>query len=158
MPVYSDPASNPEPPILPNSAHASPHNNLIFSNASGPLGPNPVTGVAGIGTGSPLQESTPIRANMSPIPFRPRQSQGSTISSIKSDSAVRFVQLLESCQPSLLHIAPVLARLGILNVEHLKAVAHLSEEMRDREVREEAFRMGITVVEWAVLMDKVGIL
>ena len=47
---------------------------------------------------------------------------------------------------------------GYLNVEHLKAVAHLSEEMRDREVREEAFRMGITVVEWAVLMDKVGIL
>lgn len=139
MPVYSDPASSPEPPILPNSAHASPHNNLI-------------------GAGSPLQESTPIRANMSPIPFRPRQSQGSTISSIKSDSAVRFVQLLESCQPSLLHIAPVLARLGIMNVEHLKAVGHLSEEMRDREVREEAFRMGITVVEWAVLMDKVGML
>jgi len=45
-----------------------------------------------------------------------------------------------------------------MNVEHLKAVGHLSEEMRDREVREEAFRMGITVVEWAVLMDKVGML
>lgn len=154
--MYSDPASNPEPPV---SAHASPHNNLIFSNASSPLGPNPVTSVAaGIRTGSPLQESTPIRANMSPIPFRPRQSQGSTISSIKSDSAVRFVQLLESCQPSLLHIAPVLARLGIMKVEHLKAVAHLSEEMRDREVREEALRMGVTVVEWAVLLDKVGML
>lgn len=93
---------------------------------------------------------------MSPIPFHPRQSQGSTISSIKSDSAVRFVQLLESCQPSLLHIAPVLARLGIMKVEHLKAVVRLSEEMRDREVREEALRMGVTVVEWAILLDRVG--
>ena len=43
-------------------------------------------------------------------------------------------------------------------VEHLKAVTRLSEEMRDREVREEALRMGVTVVEWAILLDKVGML
>jgi hypothetical protein len=105
---------------------------------------------------SPLQESTPIRASMSPIPFHPRQSLGSTISSIKSESVREFEQILDSCQPSLLHIAPVLAQLGITNVEHLKAVIRLSEEMRDREVREEALRMGVTRVEWAVLLHEVS--
>ncbi len=95
---------------------------------------------------------------MSPIPFHPRQSQGSTISSIKSESVLQFEELLDSCQPSLLHIAPVLTRLGITKVEHLAAVTRLSEEMRDREVREEALRMGVTVVEWAILLDKVGML
>lgn len=43
-------------------------------------------------------------------------------------------------------------------MEHLKAVTRLSEEMRDREVREEALRMGVTVVEWAILLDKVSML
>lgn len=95
---------------------------------------------------------------MSPIPFHPRQSQGSTISSIQSESYRQFEQLLDSCKPSLSHIAPILARLGITKVEHLKAVTRLSEEMRDREVREEALRMGVTVVEWAVLLDQVRML
>lgn len=95
---------------------------------------------------------------MSPIPFHPTQSQGSTISSIQSESYHRFEELLGSCKPSLLRIAPILARLGITKVEHLKAVSRLSEEMRDREVREEALRMGITVVEWAVLLDQVRML
>jgi hypothetical protein len=48
--------------------------------------------------------------------------------------------------------------LGITKVEHLKAVLRLSEEMRDREVREEALRMGVTVVEWAILLDRVSML
>lgn len=56
--------------------------------------------------------------------------------------------------PSLLHIIPVLASLGITRKEHLRAVARLTEETRDREVREEALRKGVTVMEWAILLDK----
>jgi histone deacetylase HOS3 len=48
----------------------------------------------------------------------------------------------------------VLEKLGIKNGEHLLAVGRLSEETRDREVREEALRMGLTVMEWAILLDK----
>jgi histone deacetylase HOS3 len=62
--------------------------------------------------------------------------------------------VLRSCEPSLLHIAPYLAALGIRSEEHLRAVGRLKEETRDREVREEALRLGITVVEWAILLDK----
>jgi len=39
-------------------------------------------------------------------------------------------------------------------LEHLKAVARLSPEMRDREVKEVALRLGMTVVEWAILVDE----
>ena len=38
--------------------------------------------------------------------------------------------------------------------EHLRAVARLSEDTRDKEIREEALRMGVTIVEWAILIDK----
>jgi hypothetical protein len=62
--------------------------------------------------------------------------------------------VLASCEPSLTHIAPVLQRVGIARVEHLRAVARLSEENRNREVREEVLRMGVTLVEWAILLDK----
>ncbi|KAF5348547.1 hypothetical protein D9756_009588 [Leucocoprinus leucothites] len=156
--MYPDPVP-PDLPRSPSPALTPPHNNFTFNvQPSSPLGPSPNAFAAGLGPGSPLQESTPIRTSMSPIPFRPRQSQGSTISSIKSESAIHFEQLLDSCRPSLLHIAPVLAHLGITKVEHLRAVTRLSEEMRDREVKEEALRMGVTVVEWAILLDKVGML
>jgi hypothetical protein len=49
---------------------------------------------------------------------------------------------------------PALLRVGIRTEEHLKAVAELSEDTRDREVREEVLRHGVTVVEWAILLDK----
>jgi hypothetical protein len=49
---------------------------------------------------------------------------------------------------------PALLRLGIRSKEHLRAVADLTEETRDREVREEALRNGVTVVEWAILLDR----
>ncbi|KAH9912849.1 uncharacterized protein BXZ73DRAFT_107186 [Epithele typhae] len=62
--------------------------------------------------------------------------------------------MLASCDPPLLHIAPVLGELGILRVDHLRAVARLSEETRDREVKEEALRRGVTVVEWAIFIDR----
>jgi hypothetical protein len=30
----------------------------------------------------------------------------------------------------------------------------MREETRDREVKEEALRKGVTIVEWAILIDK----
>ena len=69
-----------------------------------------------------------------------------------STSSVEVI--LSSCDPSLLHIAPVLYELGIKRVDHLRAVARLSEETRDREVKEQALKRGVTVVEWAIFLDK----
>jgi hypothetical protein len=63
--------------------------------------------------------------------------------------------VLDSCEPSLVHILPTLARLGINKVEHLRAVAKLTPATRDREIREDALRMGITVMEWAIFVDKI---
>jgi len=53
------------------------------------------------------------------------------------------------------HIAPLLQRLGIRRVDHLRAVARLTALTRDREVKEDALKLGITVMEWAILVDKI---
>jgi hypothetical protein len=50
---------------------------------------------------------------------------------------------------------PTLQRLGIRRVEHLRAVANLTPATRDREIREDALRMGVTVMEWAIFVDKI---
>lgn len=102
------------------------------------------------GTGA-AQPRTPPRT--STPPFHPTEC-GSTISSIRSMSISSLERVLSSCQPSLLHIAPVLETLGIHNEEHLRAVSRLSEETRDREVRGEALKQGVTIMEWAILLDK----
>ncbi len=39
-------------------------------------------------------------------------------------------------------------------MDHLRAVGRLTEEVRDREVRDEALKKGLTVMEWAILLDK----
>ncbi|KAH8825665.1 hypothetical protein DL96DRAFT_120317 [Flagelloscypha sp. PMI_526] len=62
--------------------------------------------------------------------------------------------ILADCEPSLTHLGPILAKLGITTEAHLLAVMKLRGETRDREVREEALRLGITIVEWAVFVDK----
>ncbi|KZT65825.1 hypothetical protein DAEQUDRAFT_496379 [Daedalea quercina L-15889] len=62
--------------------------------------------------------------------------------------------ILASCEPSLLHITPILSELGMQRIEHLRAIARLSEDTRNREVKEHALRRGVTVVEWAILLDK----
>ncbi|KAF8955957.1 hypothetical protein BDZ97DRAFT_1854189 [Flammula alnicola] len=100
------------------------------------------------------KESTPIDNQPSQSLFHPTQS-GSTISSIKSESTVQFEAILHSCEPSLLHIAPILRSLGIRRMEHLRAVARLTPTTRDREIKEDALRLGITVMEWAILVDKI---
>lgn len=59
-----------------------------------------------------------------------------------------------SCRPSLLHLLPILEELGVRRFEHMTALAQMGEQTRDREVKEEALRKGVTVVEWAILIDK----
>ena len=38
--------------------------------------------------------------------------------------------------------------------EHMVALARMREVARDREVKEEAVRKGVTIAEWAILIDK----
>lgn len=45
--------------------------------------------------------------------------------------------------------------MGIQTKEHLRAVAALTPDTRDREVRHVALRNGVTLIEWAVLLDKI---
>lgn len=73
---------------------------------------------------------------------------------LKATTTSSVEAILAACDPSLLHIAPVLHELGIRRVDHLRAVARLSEETRDREVKEQALRRGVSVVEWAIFLDK----
>ncbi|KAJ4472961.1 hypothetical protein J3R30DRAFT_3707951 [Lentinula aciculospora] len=77
-----------------------------------------------------------------------------TISSMQVASTPALEALLSSCEPSLLYLAPVLVSLGIRTKEHMKAVGRLREETRNREVREEALKRGMTIMEWAILLDK----
>ncbi|KAJ6544593.1 hypothetical protein DFH09DRAFT_1173004 [Mycena vulgaris] len=86
-------------------------------------------------------------------PFHATKS-GSTISSIQLTPGPTLEQVLSSCQPSLAHIYPILQRVGIMRAEHLRAVGKLSEDTRNREVKEEVLRLGVTVVEWAILLDR----
>jgi len=72
----------------------------------------------------------------------------------RSSSTSSVEEVLASCQPSLLHIAPVLSNLGIRHQEHLHALARLREETRDREMKEEMLKQGVTLLEWAILVDK----
>ena len=78
-----------------------------------------------------------------PAPVRSRSSSTSSVEGV-----------LASCQPSLLHIAPVLSDLGCRGKEHLRALARLREETRDREMKEEMLKQGVTLLEWAILVDK----
>ncbi|OJT09932.1 hypothetical protein TRAPUB_13569 [Trametes pubescens] len=73
---------------------------------------------------------------------------------LKATTTSSVEAILAACDPSLLHIAPVLHELGIRRVDHLRAIPRLSEETRDREVKEQALRRGVSVVEWAIFLDK----
>ncbi|EIW81138.1 hypothetical protein CONPUDRAFT_165355 [Coniophora puteana RWD-64-598 SS2] len=61
--------------------------------------------------------------------------------------------LTTHCTPPLTHLAPVLGALGVAGETHMRAMARLSEETRDREVKAEMLRRGATVLEWAVFVD-----
>ena len=74
--------------------------------------------------------------------------------STKVASVSQIESVLASCQPSLLHLLPILEELGVRRSEHMAALARMREQTRDREVKEEALKKGVTVVEWAILIDK----
>jgi hypothetical protein len=86
-----------------------------------------------------------------PTEYSPSLSDGA---STKVASGHEIESVLASCQPSLLHLLPILEELGVRRSEHMTALARMREQTRDREVKEEALRKGITVVEWAILIDK----
>ncbi|KAJ7625773.1 hypothetical protein FB45DRAFT_71805 [Roridomyces roridus] len=62
--------------------------------------------------------------------------------------------ILATCEPPLTHLEPVLARVGILRTAHLHAVGRLSDAPR-AEVRDAALKLGVTVLEWAMLLDRI---
>jgi len=131
-----------------------------FSEGNSPGSQSPIVFTNGARPPRPrrrYKQSTPIEKDLPNPPFHPTRS-GSTISSIKSEATIQFEAILASCEPSLVHIAPLLRRLGIRRVGHLKAIARLTPPTRDREVKEDAFRQGITVMEWAILVDKISML
>jgi len=84
---------------------------------------------------------------------RVQTTGGGSLSGTSSGASILEL-LLASCQPSLLHLTEPLQELGIQREEHLRALAKMHEETRDREVKEEALRKGVTVVEWAIFLDK----
>ncbi|TFK27571.1 hypothetical protein FA15DRAFT_701779 [Coprinopsis marcescibilis] len=107
--------------------------------------------------GARMEASTPINSRM-PIPsFHPTRD-GSLISTIKSSSssgsAGGLERILETCRPSLVRIKPALGKLGITHKDHLRALNELDPETRDRELKEEALRNGVTLMEWAILVNR----
>jgi hypothetical protein len=95
------------------------------------------------------QDNSPAR-----LAAQHHAGQDNSISTIKSLPTIEMEKILDSCEPSLVHVAPILACLGITREEHLRAIIRLSEETRDKEVKEEALRLGMTVMEWAILLDR----
>lgn len=98
----------------------------------------------GASSSSPPQNPKAKHLTSSAAPTRTRSSSTSSVEGV-----------LASCQPSLLHIAQVLSNLGIRRQEHLRALARLREETRDREMKEEMLKQGVTLLEWAILVDKI---
>lgn len=112
------------------------------------------------GAFSPVPPGPPATGPLSPLhgsfqnmrdalPLSPTHTGAAKATTTSSVEAI-----LAACDPSLLHIAPVLHELGVRRVDHLRAIPRLSEETRDREVKEQALRRGVSVVEWAIFLDK----
>lgn len=106
-------------------------------------------------TGQELQHNKSMSSNSPPQNLKAKHSMSSTAPvRSRSSSTSSIGGVLASCQPSLVHIAPVLSNLGIRRQEHLRALARLREETRDREMKEEMLKQGVTLLEWAILVDK----
>lgn len=115
-----------------------------------PLQPQPVT----FSQERPPTRSTNSNSNSPPRSNPSRSWPSAPVMGVRSTSTSSVETVLSSCEPTLLHIAPILASLGIRREEHLRAFARLREETRDREMKEEVLKKGVTVLEWAILMDK----
>ena len=105
--------------------------------------------LAKAGRGAPVSPTTASSKVEHTVDSSERSGRRTSVSRSSSIESV-----LSSCQPSLLHIAPILDQLGVRKDEHMRALARMREETRDREVKEEALKKGVTVVEWAILLDK----
>ncbi|KAH9991259.1 hypothetical protein BJV77DRAFT_1159616 [Russula vinacea] len=126
-----------------------------------------VGGPAPSSTPRATQPTTPQKSQRRPPPTSPSVPGGPkgteyTASSSVSDGAstkVAFANQIESVlAPSLLHLLSILEELGVRvacgGSEHMTALVHMREQMRDRKVKEEALKKGVTAVEWAILFDK----
>ncbi|KAH8998396.1 hypothetical protein EDB92DRAFT_2111542 [Lactarius akahatsu] len=100
------------------------------------------------------QRRMPPSLSVAPKATEYSASISEATSHTKVTSSAQIESVLSSCQPSLLHLLPILEELGVRRSEHMTALARMREETRDREVKEEALKKGITVVEWAILIDK----
>jgi histone deacetylase HOS3 len=144
----------------PKSTASKEPENVLLSNGSTPKKKERrAKSTTSSRAGDPFRTSTPNRNGA--IPFRATKSGGSTISTIPVESSVACDPILESslssCRPSLHHLSILLSELGIRTVDHLQAIARMSKTgsaTAYQEVRKEAYQRGITVVEWAILMDK----
>lgn len=87
-------------------------------------------------------------------PRRPRKPSDAA-SSVRATSMSSVEMILASCQPSLLHLHPMLKELGITKQEHLRALDRMGEKTRNSEIKNAALARGVTMVEWAILMDRI---
>ncbi|TFK52204.1 hypothetical protein OE88DRAFT_1734240 [Heliocybe sulcata] len=140
----------PSPPLSNNSSPRSPPPNRAGSVSRGhtrtPSNPlslsQPIprfqlhTGLTQTHTG--LSTSSRVSPNNNPAPSPPPQT---------------IAALLTALTPPLTHLLPTLARLGITHPQHLGALARMEGEVRDREVRSVAMGEGVSVFEWAVLVE-----
>lgn len=110
-----------------------------------------------IRTTEAIQSSTPVDPHMQTLPSFHPTKDGSPISTIRSTTSASshtFDKILNSCKPSLVHLVGPLEKLGITTVEHLQALGDLNPNIRDRELKDDALRLGVTVMEWAILVDR----
>jgi len=109
-----------------------------------------------------IMQSTPVIDNRKTMPSFHPTHDGSVISTIRSRSPhtkspsppPTVEQVLDYRKPSLAHIAPALEKLGITSLDHLHAFADLNPETRDRVLKEDALKLGVTPMEWALLVDR----
>ncbi|KAF5311576.1 hypothetical protein D9611_009520 [Ephemerocybe angulata] len=149
--------------MKPESNHSSSLSSSSTSNQSSgelPPTPPPKPPRLTVKTGD-IMQSTPVDSAVPTLPSFHPTKDGSVISTIRSTSSassVTFEGVLSSCKPPLMHLSPVLEKLGITTVEHLRALGDLNPEIRDRELKDDALRQGVTAMEWAILVDRLRML
>ena len=91
----------------------------------------------------------------------PKGTEYTTSSSVSDGASTKVAsanQIESVLAPSLLHLLPILEELGVRvacgGSEHMTTLVRMREQTRDREVKKEALKKGVTVVEWAILIDK----
>lgn len=135
-------------------APSSPLKKSFTAQSNGLLDPAPKQSPRKIPQTLPGGSSRAASPVLSRKPGRVPPTGGGSLSGTGSSGASTLELLLASCQPTLLHLTEFLQELGVQREEHLRALAKMHEETRDREVKEEALKRGVTVVEWAIFLDK----